>query len=318
MNPASKLVQTNQQEFTAAETLATLCRSLLTSSPRPTALPIVVQAPIPDMPALPASVPYAMPLVSTIRPFLEQPTAKTNKEKKKFPQKLHEILETPEHSDILRWLPGGKAFVIDKKRFRNHEELPAFLKQTQYTSFTRKLFRWKFVCVPHGPFMGAYYHQLFRKDDPALCKLMSCNNNVPSLAVIAQTRQSPMHPITTAPKPNTMDSSISQQNALQILEEANRAEQLLNIRLKKAHLYEQQKRNILRHVEASRAVPALLPQQARQHPLPNQSPYPQQVQTHHTQFYANDNSSSNSLVRILQDAIAMDYNTYMSQLAKFR
>jgi len=344
MNPPSKVVHTmSQQELTAAEALTTLCR-LITSPPPATALPLVQARPIPDMSALlpmrklPVPAPYVIPPLSTIRPLIQQPsTVKTNSDKsmKKFPQKLLEILETQEHSNILRWLPGGKAFIIDKKRFTN-EKLPAFLKHTQYTSFTRKLFRWKFVCVPHGPFMGAYYHKHFRRDHPTLCKLMSCNtNNVPSLAVIAQTRKQAMASIATSPRPtnkNTIDLlSISQQNTLQNLKETNRVfmikEQILSMRLKKAHhLYDELQKHTLRRAaqQGIRTAPCpLLLQQARHQYLSNQSPYPEQIPRHHTQVSINGNNSSNSS-RILQDAyrvlksdISMDYkNTYMSRLIK--
>lgn len=318
MAPSSKIVHMNQEELTAIDTLTTLCRSL-TSSP-PTALP-VVQTPMPFIPALPTvtlplDVPNSISPILTIRPSLKQSETKinTNKDKKKFPERLLEILDSSEYSNIIKWLPGGKAFVIvDKKHFTN--ELPAFLQQTQHTSFTRKLFRWKFVRVTRGLFIGAYYHKLFRRDQPALCKLMSCINIVPSLDEIAQTRQQSRGSISTSRRPNVTNLSISQ---LQILKEAKRVfrvkHQLLNIHLKRAHLYEQQKK-IQKHVKASQTV---LGPQARQHPLRDQSP-------DSSRFYTNGNGSKDSS-RILQDAyrvlksdITMEYNaSYLSQLTKLR
>jgi len=294
MNPTFNLVRVvNQRELTAAETLTTLCCSSQTRSP-PAVLP-AVQAPIIVMPVYTLSIPsvHAMP-----------PTRKINNDevKKNFPQKLLEILETPEHSNILKWLPGGKAFIIiDKKGFISNVQLPVFLKHTQFTSFTRKLFRWKFARVSRGPFAGAYYHKLFKRDHPALCKLMSCNKHAPSLALITQTKQQAMESISICRRP-MMVFSVSQQNPSQILEEANRVcmlkEQLLNIRLKRAHLYKQQKK-IRRQAEASRTV---LGPHARQQPLPNQIPYcAEQIQLHRTQFHMNGTSPSNSS-RILQDA----------------
>jgi hypothetical protein len=104
-------------------------------------------------------------------------TPSNNKVKRNFPQKLFDLLETRYHSDIVRWLPGGKAFIVlDKRRFAN-EILPAYFKESQYTSFTRKLSRWKFTRVSRGPYMGAYYHKNFRSDNRLLCRLMSCNNS---------------------------------------------------------------------------------------------------------------------------------------------
>jgi hypothetical protein len=85
-----------------------------------------------------------MPLIPT--PLLQQPKAKFRDYtcEKNFPEKLFDILETPEHSDILQWIPGGEAFtIVDKMRFAS-EDVPALLKQTQFTSFTGKLCRLKF------------------------------------------------------------------------------------------------------------------------------------------------------------------------------
>lgn len=97
--------------------------------------------------------------------------------KRNFAEKLFDLLlETGFHSDIIKWLPGGKAFIVmDKRRFAN-EIMPTYFKESQYTSFTRKLSRWKFIRVSRGPYMGAYYHKHFRIDNRFLCKLMSCNN----------------------------------------------------------------------------------------------------------------------------------------------
>lgn len=100
----------------------------------------------------------------------------TKGKKRNFAEKLFDVLETGFHADIVKWLPGGKAFIVmNKTRFAN-EILPIYFKDSQYTSFTRKLSRWKFTRVSRGPYMGAYYHKNFRADDRSLCKLMSCNN----------------------------------------------------------------------------------------------------------------------------------------------
>lgn len=94
--------------------------------------------------------------------------------RRNFPSKLFEVLSDEANFDILQWLPGGKAFIIyDKKRFTINI-LPHYFKQSQFTSFTRKMSRWSFVRVNRGPLMGAYYHKLFQKEKPALCRLMTC------------------------------------------------------------------------------------------------------------------------------------------------
>ena len=104
--------------------------------------------------------------------------------KSSFPEIIHDLLEDPAHADILRWLPGGKAFIIlDTKRF-TEELLSTHFKQAQYTSFTRRLGRWKFTRVPRGPFLGAYYHKLFRKGHKYLCKFMSCNGDADIASIL--------------------------------------------------------------------------------------------------------------------------------------
>jgi len=73
---------------------------------------------------------------------------------------LMEILSDETHSEIITWLPHGKAFIIyQKKKFAN-EVLPRYFKQSKYTSFTRKLNRWGFIRVTRGPETGAYYHNV--------------------------------------------------------------------------------------------------------------------------------------------------------------
>lgn len=238
MNPHQKT-----EELSAARTLTALCKS-------PSSSPMPQMPPLNGLPAAETLQMQHVPVVGTQQMKEEQSKAKGEKIKKNFPEKLFEILENPDHAEILKWLPGGKAFIImDKKRFAS-DLLPLYFKQTQFTSFTRKLSRWKFVRVPRGPFMGAYYHKLFRKDHKALCKLMSCNNDAPNLAVIAQARQQVMDSTTARDISNAMGLSSSQQKALKSLEEINRVsmikEQLLQLRLRRAQLYEQQKRILLK------------------------------------------------------------------------
>lgn len=92
-----------------------------------------------------------------------------------FPLKLHRIISDECNTDIIRWLPSGKAFIIaDKKRFAA-EILPRFFSQAcKFTSFTRKLTRWHFRRIPRGPLIGAYYHDLFLRNQEQLCYQMVC------------------------------------------------------------------------------------------------------------------------------------------------
>jgi hypothetical protein len=189
-------MKNESEEYNAAEALTSLCGKS-TGSAHSSDEPVPI-APMPRLPNTFTFTTAGATLNDQISQSQEQrgkmpslcPNVQSSEESKKnFPEKLFEILENPEHSEILKWLPGGKAFIImDKKRFAG-EILSSYFKQTQFTSFTRKLSRWKFVRVPRGPFMGAYYHKLFRKDHKDLCKLMSCNNDGTNVTALAQARQ---------------------------------------------------------------------------------------------------------------------------------
>lgn len=109
------------------------------------------------------------------------------------------IIADERFSDVIGWLPHGKGFVIYKKKKFAVEVLPAFFKKSKFTSFTRKLNRWGFVRVTRGPETGAYYHDLFRKDDLRLCMQMTCQPSVFKAATSAQQQQQP----TLVGAPNT-------------------------------------------------------------------------------------------------------------------
>lgn len=65
-----------------------------------------------------------------------------------FPQRLMAILNDPTLSDIISWLPHGRAFVIIRPDVLTGTVLPKYLppvdarSSTKYPSFTRKLNRW--------------------------------------------------------------------------------------------------------------------------------------------------------------------------------
>lgn len=97
-----------------------------------------------------------------------------------FPSKLMAILSNKEHEDIIGWMVDGNGFMIHQKKLFETQVIPQYYqKPTKYSSFTRKLSRWGFRRVPGGPLMGMYYHPLFKKDHPQLCKRIHC---VPTLS----------------------------------------------------------------------------------------------------------------------------------------
>jgi len=85
-----------------------------------------------------------------------------------FPETLYEILSDPANCNILSWLPHGKGFVILNRQLFASHILPQNFDGAKFTSFTRRLKRWKFKRVPRGPEMGAYFNKYFVRDMPDL------------------------------------------------------------------------------------------------------------------------------------------------------
>lgn len=81
--------------------------------------------------------------------------------------------EENEHSDVVSFLPHGRAFLVaDKDRFVN-EVLPKYFEgQNKWGSFSRQLNIYGFSRVTQGPDTGAYYHELFLHGRPDLLRFM--------------------------------------------------------------------------------------------------------------------------------------------------
>mmetsp|Transcript_11758 Transcript_11758/g.14625 ORF Transcript_11758/g.14625 Transcript_11758/m.14625 type:complete len:338 (+) Transcript_11758:105-1118(+) len=118
-----------------------------------------------------------------------------------FPQKLIDILSNDDHSDIISWVNNGRCFAIyQKKRFAN-EVLPRYFRQSKFTSFTRKMSRWGFIRIKRGPAVGAYYHKLFQRDSPHLCRQMTCQSNSSKCVMEIAAHRSNMEPYITQHDP---------------------------------------------------------------------------------------------------------------------
>ena len=93
-----------------------------------------------------------------------------------FPLRLQRILDKLEadgETDILSWLPHGRAFIVrDADRFVD-ELMPAFFNQTKYSSFQRQLSMYGFSrLTSNGPDKGAYHAQNFVRGQPGLAFTM--------------------------------------------------------------------------------------------------------------------------------------------------
>lgn len=202
-----------------------------------------------------------------------------HKKKRNFAQKLFDVLDSGYHSDVITWLPGGKAFIIlDKRRFAT-DILPHYFKESQYTSFTRKLSRWKFSRIPRGQYMGAYYHKNFRKDNRDLCARMSCSNinklskkdanehdddesNVEPPVIESLVDENVSEDkLKSSSSPEESNKNDSSRNANNLVEDnlssTNRSiqlikEQLLMIRMEKAKVEERKRNLLMMQTEAAR------------------------------------------------------------------
>ena len=56
-----------------------------------------------------------------------------------FPGKLAEVLDRPDITEIISWMPHGRAFMVKYPKVFTSNILPRFFKQTKYLSFTRQL-----------------------------------------------------------------------------------------------------------------------------------------------------------------------------------
>lgn len=92
-----------------------------------------------------------------------------------FSQQLHRLLREVEEkgqSNIVSFLPHGRAFLVfDIQRFVS-EILPIYYKQNRWHSFGRQLNLYGFTRIQRGRDSGAYYHELFLRGRPSLCRFM--------------------------------------------------------------------------------------------------------------------------------------------------
>jgi len=92
-----------------------------------------------------------------------------------FPEKLHRLLlevEAAGRSDVISFVANGRAFAIQKPDKFFKEIVPLYFRQSRLSSFKRQLNLYGFELINTGPARGGYYHELFVKDRPELCRRM--------------------------------------------------------------------------------------------------------------------------------------------------
>jgi hypothetical protein len=92
-----------------------------------------------------------------------------------FPEKLHRLLhevESAGRSDVISFIADGRAFAIHKPEKFSKEIVPHYFRQSRLSSFKRQLNLYGFELINSGPAKGGYYHKLFIKQQPELCRRM--------------------------------------------------------------------------------------------------------------------------------------------------
>uniref|UniRef100_A0A7S2YLZ9 HSF-type DNA-binding domain-containing protein n=1 Tax=Entomoneis paludosa TaxID=265537 RepID=A0A7S2YLZ9_9STRA len=92
-----------------------------------------------------------------------------------FPLKLHAILDQVEQdglAHVISWQAHGRCFVIHQPKEFVDNVMPKYFRQTKLTSFQRQLNLYGFCRLTRGADSGGYYHELFLRGKPFLCKRM--------------------------------------------------------------------------------------------------------------------------------------------------
>ena len=91
-----------------------------------------------------------------------------------------DILQNRDISDVISWLPNGRAFAIHNRTRFAGEILPVYFKEAKYSSYARRMKRWGFTlkilsekgCDGASRAKSVYHNPLFLRDTKALCRQM--------------------------------------------------------------------------------------------------------------------------------------------------
>jgi len=89
-----------------------------------------------------------------------------------FPAKLMAILSRPDFADIVCWMPHGRSWRVLKPREFEIRVLPSYFEHQKLSSFIRQANGWGFHRISQGLDRNSYYHELFLRGLPHLCKKM--------------------------------------------------------------------------------------------------------------------------------------------------
>lgn len=89
-----------------------------------------------------------------------------------FPAKMHSILARSDFLDVVSWMPHGRSWRVLKPREFEIRVIPAFFEHQKFSSFIRQANGWGFRRITQGRDRNSYYHELFLRGLPHLCKKM--------------------------------------------------------------------------------------------------------------------------------------------------
>jgi len=107
-----------------------------------------------------------------------------SEKKLSFAEQLMVILDSDEYSDVLTWMPDGKAFtIVEPKRFTK-ELMPRFFNIRNMSSFVRKLTRWGFARVHEKETMNSdiFKHPDFQRGKSRMCRDIKCVGRATSIS----------------------------------------------------------------------------------------------------------------------------------------
>ena len=89
-----------------------------------------------------------------------------------FPAKLQAILSRADLADVIAWMPHGRSWRVLKPREFEVKVIPRFFEHAKFSSFIRQANGWGFRRITQGRDRNSYYHPLFLRGLPHLCKKM--------------------------------------------------------------------------------------------------------------------------------------------------
>mmetsp|Transcript_9035 Transcript_9035/g.12499 ORF Transcript_9035/g.12499 Transcript_9035/m.12499 type:complete len:490 (-) Transcript_9035:163-1632(-) len=112
---------------------------------------------------------FAVSLTPGVADFPRRSSAQTMS----FPERLYDILCREDTRDIITWLPHGRSWIILKPKVFESTMLPRlYSSRCKHSSFIRQANGWGFRRITQGPDQNSYYHELFLRGMPHLCKRM--------------------------------------------------------------------------------------------------------------------------------------------------